>query len=482
MTPPRESCPPDPDIVAFAANGLDEPAMSEIREHVLTCATCRAACKEAEAAIAVLRAADVATPAVDLLPAVMERLSSRQKAPLNLLRPRPTRQVLRAAAAVAVAGIGIGLLLHSHQTTTPIGPMTQEGRARSPLRAADGEGPPSLPQRTETYPIRRSHVADSHGKGVALTSTSDQPPQAARDGIAWLVSHQEDSGGWNAEALGGRAEYDTALNGLALLAMVRQRPESADHGAVLRAARHLAEAQTGEGRLGPECDGTMYNHGIATVALMEAYRLTGERELVPVLQAAVDFIGRQQFPEGGWGYDRSAESRPNTSISAWQMQALLHAVALEWHDYEPVLRKGLAWLGGVMNESGHFGYQQAGARETNSALTPMGAYCTFAARKLGIPLDARAARNAAAALADTLDSDADPDYYRAYFEACALRAIGNGRQFSAELSALDKALKDRQVHAGRESGSWQPNDRWGSVGGRLYSTAMALMALSPSLL
>ena len=38
-------------------------------------------------------------------------------------------------------------------------------------------------------------------------------------------------------------------------------------------------------------------------------------------------------------------------------------------------------------------------------------------------------------------------------------------------------LVSEQIKTGRNAGSWDPIDRWGGSGGRIYSTAMATMCL-----
>jgi hypothetical protein len=46
-----------------------------------------------------------------------------------------------------------------------------------------------------------------------------------------------------------------------------------------------------------------------------------------------------------------------------------------------------------------------------------------------------------------------------------------------QLTSIRKILLEKQIHQGEDSGSWAPIDRWSAVGGRLYSTAMASLAL-----
>jgi hypothetical protein len=38
-------------------------------------------------------------------------------------------------------------------------------------------------------------------------------------------------------------------------------------------------------------------------------------------------------------------------------------------------------------------------------------------------------------------------------------------------------MSDRQLRGGPNSGSWDPSDRWGDAGGRVYATAMGVLSL-----
>ena len=46
-----------------------------------------------------------------------------------------------------------------------------------------------------------------------------------------------------------------------------------------------------------------------------------------------------------------------------------------------------------------------------------------------------------------------------------------------QLISIRQALLSKQSQHGEDLGSWSPDDRWSAVGGRLYSTAMASLAL-----
>ncbi len=68
----------------------------------------------------------------------------------------------------------------------------------------------------------------------------------------------------------------------------------------------------------------MYAQGIATLALCEAYAMTGDDTLRPFAQKAVDFIVYAQNPNtGGWRYFPGQPG--DTTVLGWQLMALRSA-------------------------------------------------------------------------------------------------------------------------------------------------------------
>ena len=64
-----------------------------------------------------------------------------------------------------------------------------------------------------------------------------------------------------------------------------------------------------------------YSHGIAALALCEAYGMTQDPELKEPAQRSLDFIANtQHYQRGGWRY--SAQGSADTSVTGWMMMAL----------------------------------------------------------------------------------------------------------------------------------------------------------------
>jgi hypothetical protein len=65
----------------------------------------------------------------------------------------------------------------------------------------------------------------------------------------------------------------------------------------------------------------MYAHGIATIAMCEAYGLTSDPRLKLSAQRALNFIAYAQDPAGG-GWRYSPKQAGDTSVTGWQLMAL----------------------------------------------------------------------------------------------------------------------------------------------------------------
>ncbi|HUW59278.1 MAG TPA: zf-HC2 domain-containing protein [Planctomycetota bacterium] len=310
-------------------------------------------------------------------------------------------------------------------------------------------------------------------------------PEEMKRALDWLAAAQENDGSWNPEKWGGQTDYRVGLTGLALLAFTGagETPTAGPHAdTVARAAAYLVGEQSKTGRFGPFFSGAPYNHGIATVALLETYARTNDVKLRAPLARAVHFIKSRQDTHGGWGY-LAPDVHTNTSITAWQLHALLLADALGWSDRNATARRGLTWLAGVVDDEGRAGYSRSGDFPYGSrTLTAMTAFCLSvgARREAGRDTSPLSVVDSLARLA--AESTREADYYEWYFLAHALSAArgkpsDERSEFDPLMAQLRTALIERQVKTGANAGSWDPSDRWGRAGGRVYATAMAALSL-----
>lgn len=309
-------------------------------------------------------------------------------------------------------------------------------------------------------------------------SRADDSAGAMRQALQWLAGAQEKSGAWDPGRWKGQKEYEVALTGMALLTFLRQPGATveAQYAKVVGSATdYLVRQQDAGGALGPDIDGRMYNHGIAAVALIEAFRTTGDERLRASVGKAVAYMAGQQLDSGGWGYCRRAGEEANTSISVWQLHALKLAHEAGIADALPAYRRGMRWLGGVMDGAGSFGYQRAGDKPgASDTLTAMGAFCLLGDRRGASGPDVAKVRAALKTAASGWDRETD--FYRWYFLVSALNASGDA-QMRGALEPVCRALLSTRNRDGTHGGTWEPIGTWSSVGGRIFSTAMATLCL-----
>ena len=134
--------------------------------------------------------------------------------------------------------------------------------------------------------------------------------------LRWLKKVQSDNGSW---------ENHTALTGLALLCFLAHgdTPLSEEFGlTVQKAMQWLAAAMPADGTGMKGNHGGVYQHGIATYALAEAYGMTQIPFLKTAMENGLSVIVKGQQKGGGWNYSYDDKGRWDLSVAAWQMQAL----------------------------------------------------------------------------------------------------------------------------------------------------------------
>jgi hypothetical protein len=220
----------------------------------------------------------------------------------------------------------------------------------------------------------REGVGRSYGERPAAE-------QSVLRALRWLQTQQQTDGTW------GASGYSGAFTGLALLCYLGhgETPQtSQEFGVVVTNALNalVTEGTRSQGNLSFKIpigsQNGAYVHGICTYALCEAYDMTKDERLAPIVAQAVDYIVKGQRPDGGWAYGYSLDPAfgpSDTSVSGWQIQALkaAHLTGLPGMDkiVQPVLDKAMKNLDRVFNrKDGSFGYRVPGDRDY--ALTGLG--------------------------------------------------------------------------------------------------------------
>ena len=191
----------------------------------------------------------------------------------------------------------------------------------------------------------------SREKMLASGGGTADTERAVAGAVNWLARHQNPDGSWGCGIKEGFArhckdpsctkfikdpkdpkeaiaEYHMAATAFGLLPFFAagQTHETGGpyKGVINRGLTWMTRNQDQKtGRLGDGKEQVMYQHGLATIALCEAYGLSKDKRLQPHAQAAIAFIeDAQNDKSGGWHYVPNPMTDGDTSVVGWQLMAL----------------------------------------------------------------------------------------------------------------------------------------------------------------
>lgn len=345
-------------------------------------------------------------------------------------------------------------------------------------------------------------------------------------GLVWLARHQAQDGHWGPDCLGGgpgsRCEkqhacgevapgsfqlvggaYEAALTGLAVLAFQagghyyfnqHQYSDNVKRGLdALVAQQGLAGELVGSLNTLADKPGEqsrydrcyMYEHGIGTFALAEACALakasgqTPDEKYLAAAIKAVQFIESQQHDDGGWRYSPKKGDSSDCSVSGWAMLALKTAREAEIKVDDDVIKRMVAFFKDRADPlTGRTHY--VGVSYGTDALTGVGMMVDqFVLNDPQSKLVELAAPHLAELAQDTWGGghQGQSDFYLWYNCTLAMFQAGGDPWNHWNAVVRDHVHK---LQVGGETcprGSWEPNSRWGGAGGRIYSTALAVLTL-----
>jgi hypothetical protein len=333
-------------------------------------------------------------------------------------------------------------------------------------------------------PRLRAEIVDREG-GTIWTEA------AVARGLYWLARHQNEDGSWDTNRFGRAGDCDgqcrhqgtgggkMAGTSLALLPFLGagQSPHvpCKYRDVVSRGLRWILDhqdAETGDLWGDTRGNGEMYVHGQATIVLCEAFALTGDESFRQPAEKAVQFIDAAQHPEGGWRY-RPIE-RGDTSVIGWQVMALYSAKAAGLEVSDATLKLAGHYLDAAEARGlpGRYAYQPG--QSPRPAMTAEALLCRF---YLGGRRDDEGLESGIMHLLAEHLADADnADIYYWYYATQVFHHWG-GAAWNRWNQAMQAALVKLQETKGHEAGSFPPHTRHDHVGGRLYTTALAVCTL-----
>jgi hypothetical protein len=326
-------------------------------------------------------------------------------------------------------------------------------------------------------------LANSPLSAIDDTPPEQIPPQvqsAVDRGLQWLAAHQDPAtGAWPTNSgNGGAAAAITSLAAMAFMARGHVPGQGPYGDNINHAVDYILSLQQPSGVLSvADIGSTMYDHGISTVMLCEAYGMLDEprqQRAGPAIAKAIHVIlAAQAIPksaelQGGWRYQPTSGDS-DISVSGWQLMALRGAANIGAAVPARALQMGIDFIKRRATTSGGFSY--AGDADPNPARTGTG---ILALQLLG-------QNNSREALAggDYLRRNPLSDHETFYFYTvyyCAQAAWQLGGSYWTD---IDRPIRASLLARQTLDGSWTvTNAGTEATGGDAYGTSMAILALT----
>ena len=318
--------------------------------------------------------------------------------------------------------------------------------------------------------------------------------RAVQEGLAWLMRHQADDGGWRLDVRNecrippgcpevGHIESDTAATGLALLPFlgaghIHNQPSRYQEQVRRGIDWLLAHQQkSGELFLGGQIHSQFYSHAIATMALCEAYGLSKDERLKEPAQLGINFIAQSQNKyDGGWRYSPGMEG--DTSVFGWQMFALRSARLAGLNVPKNVIRGCSHYLDEASSDKHRKTYGYLPGSPATSVMTAEALLCR---QYLGWPRDHPSLVGGVAIVWDDLQASGERNIYYWYYATQLLHNMQNKAWKQWNARVRDGLVAMQVESKGCDQGSWSPilpqPDRWGLRGGRLFQTSLSILTL-----
>jgi hypothetical protein len=216
---------------------------------------------------------------------------------------------------------------------------------------------------------------------------------------------------------------------------------------------------------------------MASLALCEAYALTGDVQLRKPVELAVGFLSRSRARDGlSWRYLPGAD-RGDTSILGWVVMALKSAKVSGIPISASIQSGTLGWLGKVASgpERGLASYQPG-----QPATPTMTAEAWVCRQFLGVGGPGPMSDEAASYLLENGPGKKGRGSYNLYYWYYGTLAMyqQGGEAWTRWNDRVRDQIVRRQQLEGHRAGSWDPDDSdYGARGGRIYCTALATLTL-----
>ncbi len=351
----------------------------------------------------------------------------------------------------------------------------------------------------------------SESKHALLEAYGGTPEseQAVLQGLRWLAAHQQQDGRWSLknyhQGISGcncHTEFekdvqdnDTAGTAFGLLPFLgagithtrapsqpaeldKYRRVVKDGLDFLKKNQVVKEKDVKKiGNLG----GTMYSHALGTMALCEAYGLSGDETLKIPAQRAVRYLIEAQHYGGGWCY--SPNTPGDMSVTGWVFLAIRDGQLASLPVPSETLTKSQKFLDSVANgpteaKFSRYGYQPG--KDATIVLTSAGLlsrqYAGWKQDNADLVAGCKFMMGNLPPKTGPVGGPLGSIYY--YYYATQVLHHMEGEQFDLWNYRMREHLIRTQQRYSHKAGSWEAEGaEWAQAGGRLYSTALALLTL-----
>jgi hypothetical protein len=309
---------------------------------------------------------------------------------------------------------------------------------------------------------------------------------AVARGLRWLSLHQAPDGHWsldsfpshgrcNCSGTGGQYKVAGAAFGLLpFLGAGQTHKSGATYSKnVDKGLAYLVAKQSADGMF----SGEMYEQGLATIAICEAYALSADAKLKAPAQKAINFIAAAQSAEGGWRYGPKQPGF-DTSVAGWQLMALKSGQMAGLSVPKTTLSRAGLWLDAAQDpNTGGYGYTSSGSGLTTSSVGLLSRqYLGWGRLNPGL------AKGVEMLLQPSNLPGQQKNMYYYYYATQVMHHFGgkNWEKWNVPMrdwliAQQDKGTDPKRPH---QKGSWSPvGDAHGGPGGRIMITSLSLLTL-----
>jgi len=322
---------------------------------------------------------------------------------------------------------------------------------------------------------------------LAAAGGTEESERGVAAAINWLARHQNPDGSWGcrdfekqckdpsckAHLPKAGADYPMAATAFGLLPLFASGQTHKTKGpyqqVIVKGLLWMTKNQDPKtGRLG---SGSMYEHGLGTIAICEAYGLSKDPKLRAAAQSAVGFTeDAQNDHSGGWHYVANPPTVGDTSVFGWQFMSLKSAQIAGLQVKPDTLAKAKKFLASVSKgkSGGLFSYMPESG--PTPAMSAVGLLCS---QYGGMPRTDPAMQEGKNYLMANLRGTE----FNSYFVYYAAQVMHNlpGTERDAWNEHTRKHLISSQIKEGCATGCWAPVDNLSA--GPIMSTSIHALTL-----